>query len=145
MFDKQILEDLKELKLGKAELDKSLKGIKEQIEKKEAQVLDMLQKTGLDQVKAEGYTFSINRKLNGGVTGGVVGVEALIKAGMVDCTMVGHQRMGSVIREFVGAALDDNPLLSLNETKTMFEDEYPQLRGLVSLHEKYGVQMRKAT
>jgi len=145
MFNKVTLQKLAELKTKKKALDAELKEVKEEINDAECAVLEMFGEEGLDQVKAGGYTFSVNRKLNGSVSGGVEGVQALIDAGMIECTTVGWQRTAAVIREFTKAELEDDPLLSMEQIKAKFEDENPKLKGLVRIYEDYGVSMRKAT
>ena len=105
----------------------------------------MLQEMGLDQVKADGYTFSIKRSVKPSVVGGVEGVQALIEAGMIECTAVGWQRTGAVIREYLNSKIEENPLLSIDEAKAMFEDDNPALKGHVKVYEDYGVSMRKNT
>lgn len=131
-MDDKMIADFVRLQDRKRELEKELKGVKEDIEMVQSILLSQFEKAGVDSVRAGGFTIYLERTLWAGAVDG--DNEALMKAlkraklGVYVKTSVNTQSLSAYARE-----LDRNG-----------KKPPPSLRPHLKISEVFKVKARKA-
>jgi hypothetical protein len=127
----------------KKALSAELKAVEEQEDYAEQELISELLNNGLDAIKCQGRSLSVNKGWHASMNG-VDGIEAIMEEGMVELLSVQHRRLGSIVREHLEQFMEANPLGTIDQAMSKFYEAHPAMKDLIKVHEEVKLSTRKA-